>query len=134
DMLPALADLAALSARVPGGIPAEAEARAESALEDASALVRDECGQDSVADPGELDAPAAVVRVVLGVAGRDFMNPDGARSDTETVGPHSRTMVRPDDQTGLYLTDQERAICNKYRTGAGGGLRTISTTRRSDER
>src|SRR5690606_37610724 len=106
-MLPPLADLAALSARVPGGIPAEDEARAQSALEDAS----------------------AVVRVVLGVARRDFMNPDGARSDTETVGPHSRTMVRSDDQTGLYLTDQERAICHKYRPGAGGGLRTISTTR-----
>lgn len=128
-MLPALADLAALSARVPGGIPAEDEARAQSALEDASALVRDECGRDFVDDEGELDAPAAVVRVVLGVARRDFMNPDGARSDTETVGPHSRTMVRPDDQTGLYLTDQERAICHKYRPGAGGGLRTISTTR-----
>lgn len=127
--MPALAELAALSARVPGGIPVDDEARATSAIEDASALVRDECGRDFLDDLGAVDAPAAIVRVVLAVARRDYLNPEGYSSDTETVGPHSRTGVRPDEQVGLYLTDQERAICHRYRQSAGGGLRTISTTR-----
>lgn len=101
--------------------------RAEAALVDASALVRDEAGGDTVwADPGT--CPAAVVTVVLQVARRVFANPDGYSSESD--GDY--TYRRDADSSTLYLTDKEAEIVRRYRPNPGGavrGLWTLPTTR-----
>lgn len=129
-MLPPLATVDDLRVRLPEGIPDSDVPRAEAALEDASALVRDECGGRSfLTEDGAVDAPDAVVRVVLAVARRDFLNPEGARTTTETVGPFTDTVSRPDSASSCYLTEDEKSVCQRYRQSSTSGLWTQSTTR-----
>jgi len=128
-MLPALAELDQLAARIRNGVPPEEVPRAEAALEDASALVRDECGREFVDRYGNLDVPDAIVRVVLAVARRDYLNPDGARSDTQAAGPFSQTRTLSNEGASCYLTEAELEICQRYQLGNRGGLQVVSTTR-----
>lgn len=98
------------------------EGRAEAAIEDASNLVREEARQDWL-----VDAPPAVVTIVLEAAKRGFLNPGSFTS--ETTGPFT---VRR-DTVGVYLTDSEKDIVRRHRPDSGtsrSGLWTQATTRR----
>lgn len=129
-MLPALAEVSDLEARL--GLDAESLTgadltRAQAALDDASALVREETRADWV-DPADLiTAPAPLVRVVLGAALRTYRNPDAEIS--QTVGPFSRTLKS--SEVGVYLTPSELAIVRRYRKEPTG-LWTQRTTRGED--
>lgn len=92
--------------------------RVEAALDDASALVRNEAGQTWIdALTGLVTGlPDAIKTVVLRVAERVIRNPQGFRS--ESAGDYS--FQRYDsDEGGPYLTDREIAIIRKAmgRTG-----------------
>jgi hypothetical protein len=130
-MLPALATVNDLEARL--GLDADTlagpeRARAQAALDDASALVREETRQDWV-DPVTTDitAPAPLVRVVLGASLRTYRNPDSEIS--QTIGPFSRTLKAA--EVGVYLTPAELAIVRRYRKESTG-LWTQRTTRGED--
>lgn len=112
----------------PGTLAGTDQARAQAALVDASALVRGEAQRDFVTETGELDAPDAIVRVVLGAALRNYRNPEAETS--HTVGPFRRDIKVSD--TGVYLTDAEIEIARRYRPRTHGGLWTLSTTRDED--
>lgn len=129
--LPSLAPLSALVARLPNGVPESQEARAQAALDDASALVREESRQTWVNEDDEITAPDALVRIALHVAKRDFLNPDGLAIETETAGPFTRTKTRDRDESGSYLTEEEAEICQRYRVQAQP-LWTRETTRGED--
>lgn len=94
-------------------------ARAEAALEDASALVREEARRDWTEG-----APPAVQAVVLTAALRVMRNPDGITS--ETIGPYS--YKRRDQDADVYLSEAEKAIVRRYRQSSRG-LWTLPTTR-----
>ena len=125
-MLPAFAPVEELEARLgveQGALSGGERARAQAALDDASALVREESRRDWVVD-GEITAPPSLVRVVLGAALRNYRNPDGEIS--QTAGPFSRTVKASD--VGVYLTSAELEIVRRYRQESTG-LWTLQTTR-----
>jgi hypothetical protein len=128
-MLPALATLAKLEARLgldPDTLADPERARAQAALDDASALVRDEARRDWPPDEDDTPTvPDAVERVVLGAALRTYRNPDG--EITKTVGPFTRTVSA--DASGVYLTDAEKEIVRRYRPTGGTRLWTQRTTK-----
>lgn len=129
-MLPALATLDELEARLgvdPGSLSGPDSARAQAALDDASALVREESRRDWVDTDDAITAPPSLVRVVLGAALRNFRNPDGEIS--QTAGPFSRTVKAAD--VGVYLTPAETEIVRRYRQESTG-LWTLRTTRGDD--
>jgi hypothetical protein len=101
-----LAPVSALEERlgVPVGSLADADlTRAERALEDASHLVRAESGIAWVDAIGIPVAPEAIVVVVLQIAKRVYINPDGLTS--ESVEGYS---WQTDQQTmGIYLSEDE---------------------------
>lgn len=125
-MLPALASVTDLEARLgldPDSLKTGELGRARAALADASALVRLESGQSWVDDAGALTAPDALVRVVLGAAQRNFVNPDGEIHTT--VGPFVRRLSEL--STGVYLTKAELDIVRRFRPTTG--LWTLRTQR-----
>lgn len=130
-MLPALATVNDLEARL--GLDADTLTgadlvRAQAALDDASALVREEARRDWVDTDGTtITAPAAVIRVVLGAALRNYRNPESEIS--QTVGPFSRTIRA--SETGVYLTSAELEIVRRYRQNPST-LWTLRTTRGED--
>lgn len=101
-----LAPVSALEERlgVPvGSLVDEDLVRATRALEDASHLVRVESGILWVDATGDPIAPEAIVVVVLQIAKRTYINPDGLSS--ESVEGYS---WQTDQQTmGIYLSDDE---------------------------
>lgn len=122
--LPPLASVAAFEKRLglsPGALQGADLARAEAALEDASALVRDEAGRSWVDEDGAVTAPPAVVTVTLKAARREYVNPNGYTS--EQTGPFSYQLPR--GETGVYLTEAERRIVR--RTAGKFGMGTIAT-------
>lgn len=123
-MLPSLASLSDFEERIPGGVEAKDALRAEAALKDASALVRDVAGKTWVTDE-ELDGdiPDGIVSVVISAAKRAFINPDGVRSESIDNFQTSYATSSPD----VYLTQTER---QRVRQAAGRtGLWTQPTTR-----
>lgn len=122
-VLPALADLYGLEDRFGRELAAGERARALAALDDASALVRQEGAQDWVDDGGVPNPPGAVAAVVLAAALRTFRNPEGLSSETIDDYTYRRAGVEP----GVYLTDTEKAIVRRYRPTSG--LWTLRTTR-----
>lgn len=129
--LPPLATLAAMEVRlgVPvGSLTGADKTRAEAALDDVSALVRDEAGRDWVNALNVAVAPPGVAVVVLQAAMRCYRNPEGLTG--ESVGPYS--WQGQQGETTLYLTDSEiRAIHAAVRAeGTGwtgtGSVRTPS--------
>lgn len=125
--LPALASLEQLATRL-GGIDDSDEERAQAALDDASALIRTEAGEDWVTDddPPELDTdnlPDVIVTVCCAAARRAVTNPDGVTQ--ESLDGYS-TSYR-NDSADVYLTKAERRL---VRGAAGrGALWTQPTTR-----
>jgi phage gp36-like protein len=122
--LPALASLAELDARTPGGISAADEVRALAALDDASAMVRSVAGKTWTTD-GVLDddVPHVVVMVTCAVARRVMANPDGV--EQESIDDYSYSLTNA--SSDIYLTAAERAA---VRAAAGkSGIWTLQTTR-----
>ncbi|WP_410648161.1 hypothetical protein [Amycolatopsis sp. cmx-4-54] len=114
-----LASLAQLKAR-PGVVivGSDAEARALTALVDASNLVRAELPPALLTGP----VPPAAVTVVCQAAGRAVRNPQGFES--ETAGQYS---YRYGDAatSGVYLTEDERTLLR--RISRRSGLRSVRT-------
>lgn len=111
--------VSALEARL--GLPAdtlEAEelARAQAALDDATALALAEVSETKAA-AWELDAPRVVVTVVLKAARREYENPRGL--STESLGEHAVGLT---DSSGAYLTAREIAQIRRAATGRRGGF------------
>ena len=133
-MLPAFASVDELADRVPGGIEAGDEARAQAALDDASALIRAETGRSWVTD-GELDLPTGddewkadiLAKVCLGAALRSFLNPDNRSGESESIDGYSHSEQWSNSSPDVYLSSSEKA--QLARTLGGGGLFVISTTR-----
>jgi hypothetical protein len=123
-MLPALASIEDLEARLQGGLAESDQARAQAVLEDASTLVRRVAGSTWVEDEALVDdVPDVVIVVTLAVAKRAFLNPDGIRQ--ESLGTHSVTY---EGANGVFLTDDERDAIQAA-VGAKPGLWTLRTTR-----
>jgi hypothetical protein len=102
--LPALVSLEDFALRL-GGISASDEERAQAVLDDASALIRAEAGEDWVDDEDTLEnVPEVIVAVTVAVAIRAFRNPDGVRS--ESIGTYAVTYA--DTSTAVFLTAGER--------------------------
>jgi hypothetical protein len=101
EMLPPLATLGQLDARVPEEIEI-GDPRAEAALEDASAAVRHAARRSWVNEFGELEGvPDIAVTITLAVAKRIWSNPYDYRS--EQIGEYANQR----SATGL-LTEAER--------------------------
>lgn len=125
-VLPAFATTAELALRLPGGLDAEDEARAEAALADASALVRAEAGKTWVDDSNALSGvPDAITAVTIAAARRALTNPDGVAS--ETIPDYSRTFASTSLSADIYLTRGERRVVQ--RAAGRSGLWTMPTTR-----
>ena len=119
-MLPPLVDLEALSERLGVTLVDDHEqptspdgVRALAALSDASALVRQEAGQEWVDEHGELDfgelSPGAIDVIqstTIAVAYRAFRNPDG--TSQASVGDVSVSYGREGGAGALFLTLAER--------------------------
>lgn len=116
--LSALASLDQLRTRIPGGIEADDEERAQAALDDASALIRAEAHQT-----WDTEIPDVAVTVCLAAARRAMVNPDGV---TEEALDGFSTTYR-NDSADVYLTQNERRLVNQAsgRTGVG----VLPTTR-----
>ena len=113
---PTLASLQQLEARFPGGLPEDDVERALAALDDASAWIRVEAGEDWLDDDGLLETvPAAIVSVCCAVARRIVDNPAGIMQ--RSIAGYSEGLTNA--STDVYLTKQEKAIIRKV-TGAGG--------------
>lgn len=123
--LPAFARPDDLAARLGRSFDELENARAQAALEDASAIIRAEAGKNWVTD-GALDAdiPDIVTVVCLTVARRVVENPEGF---TEMhLGDSGGALA---NATGdVYLTTNEKRLIRSA-AGRSNGLFTISTTR-----
>jgi hypothetical protein len=119
---PTLADIWQLQQRIPGGIDETDLPRALAALEDASAWIRVEAGEDWLDDDDVLETvPGAVVSVCCTVARRILDNPDGIMQMSVANYSEGRTNATAD----VYLTKQEKAIIRKA-AGNGGGLVSVT--------
>ena len=113
---PTLASLQQLEARFPGGLPDADTQRALAALDDASAWIRVEAGEDWLDDDGLLETvPAAIVSVCCAVARRIVDNPAGIMQ--RSIAGYSEGLTNA--STDVYLTKQEKAMIRKV-TGTGG--------------
>lgn len=113
---PTLASIQQLDARFPGGLADEDTNRALAALEDASAWIRIEAGEDWLDDSGNLDdVPPAIVSVCCAVARRIVDNPAGIMQ--RSIAGYSEGLTNA--TTDVYLTKQEKAIIRKV-SGVGG--------------
>ena len=95
--------------------------RAGAVLSAATNLVHGYAGKDWTTT----EAPADVADIVVQVAARVWLNPSGAVSWTK--GPFSER-YSDNAANGLYLTDAEQTVLNRFRTVASG-LGTLSVTR-----
>lgn len=130
-MLPAFASIDDLTARRQGGVRDGERSRAQAALEDASALIRTEVGNDYVDTTGDTPVllttvPDIFLSVTCSAARRALDNPDGLQA--ETLGPWSGTYANSSGD--VYLTTAERRLVRK---GAGvSQVFTLATTRDPD--
>ena len=100
---------------------------AESALDEASEIVREESRNTWVSpeDATVITAPRIVKIIVLRVAERKLRNPDGLSSETAGDYSYQRNGVGPDG--GLYLTPWEVQVL--HRQAGMTGLWTQPVTR-----
>ncbi len=103
-MAASLATVAQLAVRVG---PIADTARAQAALDDASAIIRSVAGEDWLTDAGVLETvPDVVVSVTLAVARRLYENPSGFTS--ETIGGY--TYRRGESGGSLLLPHEARDV------------------------
>jgi hypothetical protein len=116
--LPALVSLDDFALRV--SVSASDEERAQACLDDASALIRAEAGdEDWVDDDGGLETvPDVIAAICVAVAVRAFRNADGVRS--ETIGNYS--VAYADTSTAVFITPGERRMIRR-----AAGLTGISS-------
>lgn len=132
--LKALAEISALELRLgleTGSLQGADLARAQAALDDASALVRAEAGKDwleQVEASWEVVAPAQVVTIVIKASLREYKNPDGFTS--EQLGDYS---YRTENNGGVYLTEDERRIVRMAAGVGGAGIWTVRTPSSYDD-
>jgi hypothetical protein len=100
-----------------GALEGPDKARAEDALEDATALALAEVSA-ATADRWKADLPAVVRTVLLKAARREYENPQGYRS--ENLGEFGGTV----DVVGVYLTAPEKEQIRRAgrRSGRTGGF------------
>jgi len=124
-MLPPLATVDDLSARLPVGVDLGDNARAAAALEDASTLVRNEAGAEWVDALGALTVVPDIVRmIVLEVAGRALN-----RSFVYGADGEGATEVG-----GLYLKgDEKRRLNAAVGTNSRPALWSLPTTRGDED-
>lgn len=99
-------------------------------LAGASALVRAETGLTWLNDAGDalVDVPEEVAAIVVQVAARVWVNPQGLVSSPQ--GDLGSRQWASSASQGLYLTDAEKDTLSRYRAAGGrGGLFTVSSTR-----
>lgn len=121
----ALAEVSALELRLgleTGTLQDTDLARAQAALDDASALVRAEAAKAWLDAEDNVTAPAQVITIVIKAALREFKNPDGFTS--EQMGDYS---YRTDQSGGVYLTDDERRIVRQAAGAGAYGAWTVRT-------
>lgn len=118
---PTLASLWQLQARMPGGVNDDDVPRALAALEDASAWIRSEAGEDWLDDSNVLETvPSVIVSICCAVARRIVDNPDGLTAETVAGWSGSRANASSD----VYLTKQEKAMI--HRVVGSGGLTVVT--------
>jgi hypothetical protein len=107
--LPALVSLDDFALRV--SISASDEERAQACLDDASALIRAEAGDEDWVDAdGALETvPDVIAAICVAVAIRAFRNADGVRS--ETIGNYS--VAYADTSTAVFITAGERRMIRR---------------------
>lgn len=123
--LPALGSIEALEARLGRALEGVELARGQAALDDASALVREEARQDWITTAGTLVAPDSIVTIVLKAAKRAMDNPEGYTSESDGDYTYRRS---EDAGLDVYLTEAEKEIVRRYRK-ASSALWTQETTR-----
>ena len=125
-MLPPLASVASLGLRLGATLAGSDAERASAVLDDASALIRAEAGQNWVDESEELaDVPAIVESIALAVAYRAFRNPEGVSQTS--LGDASVSYDRGGGQAGVYLTrDERRAVRRAAGTTAIGAIELVS--------
>lgn len=127
-MLPPLADVEDLIARLGSEITGDSDtARAEAAIEDVSAFIREEAHKTWVSpdDPTVLDVPPVIRTIALRVAERSYRNPEGFSS--ESAADYSYQRNGATGEGGLYFTERE---LKQIRRAAGrSGLWTQQVTR-----
>lgn len=128
--LPNLAPVSALEKRLGveiGSLSGTDLVRAESALEDVSALVREEAGKTWVAgDPPVLgEVPGSVLAVVYAAALRAYRNPDGYVSENVGQGAYTWSTSQ-EGANGVFLTEQEKRVVRKAASG-GSSVYTLRT-------
>lgn len=126
-ILPPLAKVSDLEARMKRTFEDADADEAAAALEEASEIVREESRNTWVSpeDSSVITAPRIVRIIVLRVAERKLRNPDGLSSETAGDYSYQRNGVGPDG--GLYLTKWEIDVLR--RQSGQTGLWTQPTTR-----
>lgn len=116
-MLPLLAEIADLEARL--GSQVDDETKAEALLDYASALVRKHVGELWVDEEGDLtDLPDGVRQVVVEMVARAVANPLGVTQAQETVGPFSSGVTFGQDaHQRIYLTKADKTILGRGTLG-----------------
>lgn len=126
--LPPLADVEDLIARLGSEIVGDPDqARAEAALEDVSAFIREEAHKTWLdPDDATVAIPPAIIRTIaLRVAERSYRNPEGFSS--ESAADYSYQRNGATGEGGLYFTERE---LKQIRRAAGrSGMWTQKVTR-----
>jgi hypothetical protein len=127
-MLPLLAPVSALEIRLgksTGSLSGTDLARAEAALQDASALVRAAAGKTWVSEDGlTATAPDAASVVTVTAALRAYRNPEGFIS--ETLGDYNYRRPEGGQAVGVYLTREERQMVKHAAKSTAYTVRTPS--------
>lgn len=122
--LPPFASVDDVSARLPAGETVE-DARAEAALDDASAIIRAVARKDWVTeDELDADVPDVLLTICCRAAVRALTNPRGLES--ETTGPFGAQYANA--SADVYLTRAERDMIRSV-AGQTSGVWTLGTTR-----
>src|ERR1041384_3753744 len=122
--VPALASIADFEARLPGSLADSDMARAWAALDDASAWIRAEAGEDWLDDDNVLESvPGAIVAICVAVARMVFDNPGGATPESVDGYSYNRANASSD----VFLTASERRMIRRALGRSGLGAITLET-------
>ncbi len=108
-----------LALRLPGtatssaGLTAKQSAQGTMLLQSATDVITDAVDRDATWANALSPVPAVLRAVCLEVVARVMQNPDGARSQSETLGQWSYATSYTDAAHGFGLTDREVALCRR---------------------